>query len=131
MKALSLSAAALLLTLSGRVTEVYQPVLIGIALVIATLVGFEIKIPSSVSGVLCAVAATAIGLDSAVDTGSTEGVLKILAGTWLSLNAAVFYIAVCASNAEGRPWARVGIRVLGSWIIAIALLVLAFSLRKS
>ena len=53
-----------------------------------------------------------IGLDSAVDTGSTVGVLKTLAGTWLSLNAAVFYIAVCASNAADSKWARVGIRVL-------------------
>ena len=125
------SAAALLFTLSGRVTEVDQPVLIGIALVAAILVALEIKMPSWVGVILCAAAAMAIGLDSAVDTGSTVAVLKTLAGTWLSMNAAVFYLAVCASNAEDRKWARVGIRVLGSWIIAIALMVLAFSLRKS
>lgn len=125
------SAAALLFTLSGRVTDVYQPVLIGIALIAAILVGLEIRIPSWAGAALCVAAASAIGLDSAVDTGSTANVLKTLAGTWLSLNAAVFYIAVCASNAEDRQWARVGIRVLGSWIIAIALMVLAFSLRKS
>lgn len=125
------SAAALLFTLSGRVTEVYQPVLIVIALTAAILVALEIKIPSWAGVALCAAAAVGIGLDSAVDTGSTVGVLKTLAGTWLSLNAAVFYLAVCASNAEDRKWARVGIRVLGSWIIAIALMVLAFSLRKS
>ena len=62
--------------------------------------------------------------------GSTFGVLKTLAGTWLSLNAAVFYIAVCASNGAEKKWAKAAIRVLGSWIIAIALMVLAFSLRK-
>lgn len=125
------SAAALLLTLGGWVGEVYQQVLIGISLVAAALVGLEIKIPSWVGAVLCLAAASAIGLDSGVDSGSTISVLKTLAGTWLSLNAAVFYIAVCASNAENRKWARVGIRVIGSWIIAIALMVLAFSLRKS
>jgi hypothetical protein len=124
------SAAALLLTLGGWVGEVYQPVLIGISLIAAALVGLEIKIPAWVGGLLCVAAACAIGLDSAVESGSTPSVLKTLAGTWLGLNAAVFYIAVCASNAEGRKWARVGIRVLGSWIIAIALMVLAFSLRK-
>lgn len=125
------SAAALLFTLSGHVTGVYQPTLIGIALTAAILVAVEIKIPSWLGVVLCAAAALAIGLDSAVDTGTTVSVLKTLAGTWLSLNAAVFYLAVCTSNAEDRKWARVGIRVLGSWIIAIALMVLAFSLRKS
>ncbi len=125
------SAAALLFTLSGRVNGFYQPVLIGIALTAAILVALEIRIPSWVGAVLCAAAALGIGLDSAVGTGTTVSVLKTLAGTWLGLNAAVFYLAVCASNAEDRKWARVGLRVLGSWIIAIALMVLAFSLRKS
>ena len=124
------SAAALLFTLGGWVGEIYQPLLIGIALVAAALVGLEVKIPVWVGAVLGVAAALAIGLDSAVETGSKASVLKTLTGTWLGLNAAVFYIAVCASNAEGRKWARVGIRVLGSWIIAIALMVLAFSLRK-
>jgi urease accessory protein len=125
------SAVALLLTLGGWVGEVDQPVAVEVALLAAALVALEIKIPAWVGGGLCVAAAFAIGLDSAVDTGSTTSVLKTLAGTWLSLNAAVFYIAVCASNAEDRKWARIGIRVLGSWIIAIALMVLAFSLRKS
>ncbi|MGL5019120.1 MAG: hypothetical protein ACRDBP_13370 [Luteolibacter sp.] len=125
------SAAALLFTLGGWVGEVAQPVLIGIALVVAALVALEMKVPPWLRGMLYVAAAAAIGLDSAVESGSTLSVLKTLAGTWLGLNAAVFYLAVCASNAEDRPWARIGIRVLGSWIIAIALMVLAFSLRKS
>lgn len=125
------SAAALLLTLNGWVEEVHQPVLIGIALVIAGLLTLEVKLPVWASGLLCIASALAIGLDSAVDSGPTAGRLKTLLGTWLALNAAVFYTAICASNAEDRQWARVGIRVIGSWIIAIALMVLAFSLRKS
>jgi urease accessory protein len=125
------SAAALLLTLGGWVDQVGEPVLISIALVTAALVALEMNQPAWLGGLLCTAAAAAIGLDSTVDGGSTVSVLKTLAGTWLGLNAAVFYTAVCASNAEGRKWARTGIRVLGSWIIAIALMVLAFSLRKS
>jgi hydrogenase/urease accessory protein HupE len=125
------SAAALLWTLGGRGGDVGQPLLIGIALVTAVLVTLEMKIPAWLRGLLCGAAAVAIGLDSAVDRGSTMSILKTLGGTWLSLNAAVFYLAACASNAEDRKWARVGIRVIGSWIIAISLMVLAFSLRKS
>jgi hypothetical protein len=124
------SAAALLFTLSGRVGAVYQPVLIVIALSIASLVALEVRVPRVVCGLLCAAAASGIGLDSGIATGSMLAVIKTLAGTWLSLNAAVFYLAVCASNGADKKWAKAGIRVLGSWIIAIALMVLAFSLRK-
>lgn len=127
----SISAAALLLTLGGWVEQVSQPVLISIALATAALVALEMKIPAWLGGGFCGAAAAAIGLDSGVGGGPSMSAVKTLAGTWLSLNAAVFYLAVCASNAEDRKWARVGIRVLGSWIIAIALMVLAFSLRKS
>lgn len=124
------SAAALLFTLSGWVDGVYQPFLVGIALVAAVGVALEVRIPRFVCGLLCALAACGIGLDSGVDGGSTWASLKTLAGTWLSLNAAVFYIAVCASNGADKKWAKAAIRVLGSWIIAISLMVLAFSLRK-
>ncbi len=124
------SAAALLLTTSGRITGVYQPVLIGIALCIAILVGLDWKLPRVVLAVLCAVAALGIGLDSVVESGSTFEVTKTLLGTWLSVNVAVVYLAICASNGADKKWARTGIRVVGSWIVAISLLVLAFSLRK-
>jgi hypothetical protein len=121
------AAAALLLTLTGWVAEVYQPLLLGTALITAILVALEIKISRWVGGLLCGAVAIGIGLDSAPGEGS---VLKTLAGTWLSLNAVFFYIAMCASNGSDKKWAKIAIRVLGSWIIAVSLMVLAFSLRK-
>ncbi|MES2922199.1 MAG: HupE/UreJ family protein [Verrucomicrobiota bacterium] len=124
------SAIALLLTTSGRIAGVYQPVLIGIALCIAILVGLDRKLPRVVRAVLCAVAAVGIGLDSAVESGSAFEVVKTLVGTWLGANVAVVYISICASNGADKKWARTGMRVVGSWIVAISLLVLAFSLRK-
>lgn len=121
------SGAALLLTLTGWVIEVYQPLLVGTALITAIVVALEINISRWVIGFLCGAVAVGIGLDSAPGEGS---VLKTLAGTWLSMNALVFYIAMCASNGSDKKWAKAAIRVLGSWIIAISLMVLAFSFRK-
>ena len=121
------SAVALLFTLTGWIVEVYLPLLVLVALLIAILVALEIKIPRWVGGLLCVAVAVGIGLDSAPGEGSA---LKTLVGTWLSLNAVLFYIAMCASNGADRPWSRTAIRVIGSWIIAISLMVLAFSLRK-
>jgi hypothetical protein len=124
------SAAALFLTMFWQVATVYQPVLVGIALCVGILVGLERKLSRLACGVLCAAAAFGIGTDSAVESGSNFVVIKTLIGTWLGMNVAVVYIAICASNGAGRKWSRAAIRIVGSWIIAISMLVLAFSLRK-
>lgn len=124
------SAIALGLTATGRIGGVYQPVLIGLAMCLGILIGLAAKLPRVVLVLLCAAAAMGIGLDSGVENVPGFAMAKILLGTWLSLNAAVLYIAICASNGAGKPWAKTGIRIIGSWIIAISLMVLAFSLRK-
>lgn len=124
------SAIALLLTTTGRIGGIYPPVLIGIAFCIGILVGLEIKLSRLACGTLCAVAALGIGLDSAMEGDLGVALVKTLLGTWISVNVVVVYLAICASNGADKKWARTGIRVIGSWIIAISLMVLAFSLRK-
>jgi len=126
----SASAIALLLTTTGLITKVYQPVLLGIALCAATFVALEKSLPSLASLTLFAAAALAIGLDSAVESTSIATVIKTLAGTWISLAVLLADIAIYVSFCTKKNWLKVGIRVVGSWIIAITLLVLAFSLRK-
>jgi hydrogenase/urease accessory protein HupE len=127
---LPISALALALTASGQVPSLPAPVLSGSALAIAILVGLEIRLPRWAVGMVCALAVAAVGLDSAADADSAYAVTKTLIGSWLSLNAAICYIAICASNAGGRRWAQTAIRVIGSWVIAISLMVLAFALRR-
>lgn len=124
------SAAALLATTTGWPGGVAQPFLIGLALVIAALVALEIEPSREFIAGLCAAAAIGIGLDSGVESGGAAAVAKGLFGTWFSLNFLTGYLALCVSNGAEKPWARIAMRVAGSWIIAISLLVLAFSLRK-
>lgn len=126
----SASAIALLLTTTGLITTVYQPILLGIALCAATFVALEKSLPSVASLTLFAAAALAIGLDSAVETTSASTIVKTLAGTWTSMTVLLADIAIYASFCTKKNWLKVGMRVMGSWIIAITLLVLAFSLRK-
>ena len=125
------SAVALVLTTCGWGAPVNQPILAGLALCVGLLVALDLKLPRFVSGLLCAAAGMGIALDSAVEAGSAFTVVKTLSGTWISLNVAIVYLAICASHGAGKPWAKTGIRVLGSWIFAISLLVIAFSLRKN
>jgi HupE / UreJ protein len=124
------SAIALALTGFLAVPVVYPPVLLGMSLCLGALVGLELRLPRSLVALLCITAATGIGLDSAVEAGSAATKVKVLLGTWLGVNAIVFYLAMCASNGADKKWSRTAIRVIGSWIVAISLMVLAFSLSR-
>jgi hydrogenase/urease accessory protein HupE len=125
-----LSAVALFLTTTRFAATVPQPILICFALCAAILVALEKAIPPVAVGVLLAAAALAIGFDSAVENGTTAVVIKTLLGIWVALVAVLFDLAFYVSRCTEKKWMKVAIRVIGSWIIAISLLVLAFSLRK-
>jgi len=127
---LPLAAGALLLTATGIITSVYQPILIGMALCVGTLVALEAPLPRLACMALFGAAALALGLDSGVETRSTVTVLKRLFGTWVSLGLVVFNLAYYVSLWAKQKWQKVGIRVCGSWLIAISFLVLAFALRR-
>jgi len=126
-----LSAVALLLTTTGWIAVVPSPILVCIALVTAAVVAWEARLPSSAGAVLLAAAAMALGLDSAPGTGTPFAVFSTLAGTWVGLGLGLVNIAYYVSLAAERKkqWIRIGLRVVGSWIFAISLLMLAFALR--
>ena len=123
------SAIALGLTAAGIGGELPQPVLCAIALCLGLLVAIGKALPQIVVTGLCTLAAVAISLDSGVENGGWSSVLQTLVGTWLSLCLLVLYVSLATSNATGKPWAEIAVRILGSWLVAIALMVLAFSLR--
>ncbi|MFT3991348.1 MAG: hypothetical protein QM680_08045 [Luteolibacter sp.] len=126
----SVSAVALLLTIPGFFEEVSPVILIGIALGIAIIVAVGKPTPAWSGWVLCGVAAAGIGLDSKADSGSWAEILKTLLGTWLAMNGVVAYLAaVCAHSGE-KLWSRTAVRIAAAWIIAICVMMLAFSFRK-
>ena len=124
------SALALVLTCFGWISNFYQPLLIAIALAGGILVALEKTIPPWLARLLFGAAALAIGLDSRVESASMLVVLKTLAGTWLCLIIVLADVAIYGSYCAKRKWMQIGTRVIGSWIVAISMLVLAFALRK-
>jgi hypothetical protein len=80
---------------------------------------------------LLGAAAFGIGLDSGPEAGTPFNTFSTLAGTWVSLGLGLVNIAyyVSLAAAKEQKWIRIGIRVAGSWIFAISLLMVAFSLR--
>ena len=79
----------------------------------------------------CAAVALAVGLDSGVDAGTPgAAAAKILLATWASLVLFVVNVALYVSLLPKLRWLQTGTRIAGSWIVAIALLMLAFALRR-
>ena len=125
------AAAGLALTFSGGVAGVYPPVLIAVGLYAAGLVVLARSWPAWLLMATGAVVALTVGLDSGVDAGTpTAAAMKILFATWISLALFVVNAAFYVSLLPKVQWAQTGIRVAGSWIVAIALLMLAFALRR-
>jgi urease accessory protein len=122
---------ALIFTTTGLVKAVYQPVLIGLALCAAIAVALEKPLRPLAHRALSAAAAFAIGFDPAPEPSSTGVLVKTLLGTWIMVIFLVFDIAYYTSLAMRGNWPRLGVRILGSWIIAISLMVLALSLLSS
>lgn len=126
------SAAGLALTTTGWLAGVHPAFLAGIALCAGAAVACGKALPVWLRGVFCAAGALAIGLDSAAEPGTVGAVFSTLLGTWLAILLVLVNLAHYTSLAaeKTKQWLHVGIRVAGSWIVAISLLVLAFALRK-
>jgi urease accessory protein len=128
----SFSAIGLALTTTGWIPSVHPAVLACIALGAGAVVALGKDLPPLVRGAFFAAGALAVGLDSGPETGSVAAVIAMLLGTWISLIVCLMNVAYYSSLAaeQKRKWLHIGLRVAGSWIVAISLLVLAFALRK-
>ena len=104
--------------------------LLGISLCAGALLALDKNPDTVLFCALFAAGAMAMGLDSAVEAGSAASVTKTLFGNWISLAVLVYDIAIYVSLGGEAKWLKVALRIFGSWIIAISLLVLAFSFRK-
>jgi urease accessory protein len=77
---------------------------------------------------LTATAGTALALDSPPQAVMIAAAYATLVGTALGTCAMLVVVATIMSHANA-DWQRLGIRILGSWIAASAMLVLAVQLR--
>lgn len=126
------AAIGLALTSTGRITGVHPGFLFGIAFAIGAVVAWGRRFPFLVPALLLGAGALAIGLDSGVEKGGAWTVFGTLSGTWVGLLVYLvnfaFYTSLAAEKKQ--QWLQIGIRVAGSWILAISVLMLAFALRK-
>ena len=86
-------------------------------------------VPSVLGAPLAFIVGVAFGLDSPPRAATIEAANAALAGTALAAFAAVAMIAVISGRMR-QGWPRIGVRVLGSWIAASAILVVTLQLAR-
>jgi urease accessory protein len=104
-------------------------VLLACAAITGALTAFAATIPRVVGWLLAAVIGVAVGLDSPPQVFSVTEATLILIGTGIGAVVVLIVVAAAAALLK-REWQRIGVRVLGSWIAASAILVLALRLAK-
>jgi urease accessory protein len=122
-------AAGLAVTTAGRIPAINQPVLLSVAMSAALLIVTERGLPAAASAVLFGLAGLLVGLDSATENAALGTAIKMAIGTWLCSCLVTFNVALYTSWLT-KAWQRIGIRVAGSWVLAIAMLVIAFALKR-
>jgi urease accessory protein len=77
---------------------------------------------------LAAIAGAALALDSPPQAVTITEAYATLAGTTAGACAMLVVVSAVAAHADA-DWQRLGVRILGSWIAASAILVLAVQFR--
>jgi len=125
-----------LLLLAGLVLAAFAPpgggqtsLLLACALGLGLLVAAAWPLPRYAAAAVAGVVALLVGLDSAPEAGGMRARLIVLAGVGLGVHLLLLNVVALTSYAQ-KPWLKVGVRVLGSWSAASALMVLALALRR-
>jgi urease accessory protein len=103
--------------------------LLACALGVGLLVAAARPLPRYATAAVAGLIALLVGLDSAPDAAGTQATLIVLLGVGVGVHLLLLNIVALTSYAH-QPWLKVGVRVLGSWSAASALLVLALALRR-
>ena len=130
LAALAIGLVGGLAALAAAVGETRAPLVLmsGAALAgLAAASGWAV--PSVLGAPLAFIVGVALGLDSPPRAATIAAANAALAGTAFAAFAAVAMIAVISGRMR-QGWPRIGVRVLGSWIAASAILVVTLQLAR-
>ena len=123
-----------LFTFSGLVATIFvtggvgEGYLLGVAAVIGLLVAANLRIPFFLCLILAALTGFLLGLDSTQTVLVGRAKFFSLLGSGLGLSFLFLYPLAFADYFGDRNWQKIGVRIVGSWVAASAILVLALTL---
>lgn len=107
-------------------------ILIGAAVAIAIVLAADWKLHAKLRIPFAILAGLLLGMDSHPENlPDRMALLKAVLGVWIGLNVWFMTAAYYPSLLPEKKWASYAVRILASWIIAIAVMVLALSFRKT
>lgn len=104
--------------------------ILAVSAIIGLLVAARFPSASWWSLVVVLLAGFLLGMDSAQNELVGKNRLAALFGSAIAIYFLVLYPMALAEYCNRKPWQRIGIRVIGSWVTASSLLVLALSLSS-
>ena len=104
-----------------------QLVLLGVAAVVGLVVASNWPVGRYVSATAAALAGLLICIDSTQETLSGREKLVTFVGTGVGVNLLFVYSIGVVDYFSKKDWQKIGVRVIGSWVAASSLLVLALS----
>ncbi len=119
---------AMALVVLAFATDRAETMLLGTAILSGVTLAARARLPFLLVALLAIATGFTLQLDSVPSSIFASETLLALSGAALAALAEVALIAFLAARAEW-PWLVIAIRIAGSWIAAIALLMLALSLR--
>ena len=102
-------------------------VLLSAAAIIGLLIASNLSIGRYLSAILAALVGLLIGIDSAQETLWGKAKLVTLTGSGVGICLLFINSILFADYFNNKPWQKIGVRVIGSWVAASSLLVLALS----
>jgi len=122
-------AAGLVAMTTGMVPRFANEAVLGTAVVAGLLVALARPLPQAFGAVLAIALGLAVALDSPPEVLSVSEANLMLIGTGIGAAAFLIVVALAARQAQAR-WAQIGLRILGSWIAAAAILALALRFAR-
>jgi urease accessory protein len=122
-------AAGLAAMTTGIVPRFANEAVLGTAVVAGLLVALARPLPQVLGAALAIVLGLAIALDSPPEVLSVSEANLMLIGTGIGAGVFLVVVALASRQAQAR-WAKIGVRILGSWIAAAAILALALRFAR-
>jgi len=124
------AALGLLLTLADHAAPVPSLLTAALALGLGLLLASGWSGPPRLDLALLAISALVLGLDSGFASPSAMVVAKVLFGNWVCLLVIAGYVGFYSALLPPGAWTSRAFRIAGSWVVAVAVLVLILSLTR-
>jgi urease accessory protein len=122
-------AAGMIAIANAYIPSFADLAMLALALVTGTLVALGNKLPPQLTGPLAVAIGTVIALDSPPEAMTVRAAIETQLGTFCGASVFIYAVSEIAARLK-RQWQSMGIRIIGSWIAACAILVLALQFAK-